>query len=200
MKKSIQLPLNCSAEYVEEFLSAEESRKLYSQLISEYDIANVKMKLLVDEKITYLDTRKIMFMDEDLYTNDKFPALIWGKTAVWSDELRKVQKKVEAFTGIQFGVCVCIYYPDGNSGVAYHSDFTAFGDTTVIPSISLGAERTFCLRAKESSEVYEMMLKNGSMLIMGENCQERYEHSLPTNSVYTKGRINLTFRQNGFKR
>ncbi|MEM6719085.1 MAG: alpha-ketoglutarate-dependent dioxygenase AlkB [Bacteroidota bacterium] len=192
MKKPIQLPVNCSALYVEDFLSKETTAQLYKQLISEYNIAKQTLKIAPDA------TEKIMFVDEKLYTNNVFPEEIWGKTAIWSEELYTIKKKVEAFTGLSFGVCVCIYYPDGNSGVTYHSDFPAFGDTTTIPSLSIGAERPFYLREKESLQVHEIRLQEGSMLIMGEHCQERYEHSLPVDPSCSEGRINLTFRQYGY--
>ena len=111
--------------------------------------------------------------------------------------MKIVKEKVETYTGHQFETCVCIYYPDGNSGVGYHSDFIAFGDTTLIPSLSLGEDRIFKLREKETLIEHEILLNNGSLIIMGEHCQERYEHSLPENSKYKNPRINLTFRKYG---
>ena len=198
MKKPIQLPVNCSATYVEEFLSKETSKTVYEQLISQYNIAAQTLKITLDTEISRSETKKIMFVDEELYTNNTFPEEVWGTTAVWSDELRKIKEKVEAFTGLIFRTCVCIYYPDGNSGVTYHSDFPAFGDTTTIPSLSIGAARMFQLREKESQQVHDILLQEGSMLIMGEHCQERYEHSLPLDATCTEGRINLTFRQYGY--
>lgn len=198
MKTPIKLPLHCTAEYVEAFVSSEKAKNLYAELISVYDIASQKIPFLSEEDTAQNNTGKIMFMDEHLYKKNAFPEFIWGKTAVWSTALIAIKKKVETYTGLSFSVCVCIFYPDGTSGVAYHSDHAAFGDTTVIPSISIGEERNFLLREKETMKVYDILLKEGSMLIMGEHCQERYEHSLPTNVQYTKGRINLTFRQYGF--
>ncbi|MEM6687361.1 MAG: alpha-ketoglutarate-dependent dioxygenase AlkB, partial [Bacteroidota bacterium] len=194
----IQLAVNCSATYVEEFLSKEITTQLYEQLVSEYTIAAQTLKIKLGDTVSIVDNKKIMFVDEELHANNIFPEDVWGKVEIWSDELRVIKEKVEAFTGLVFGVCVCIYYPDGNSGVTYHSDFPAFGDTTTIPSLSIGAERIFCLREKESLEIHEILLKEGSMLIMGENSQERYEHSLPIAPNCKEGRINLTFRQYGF--
>lgn len=199
MEKAIKLPLNCSAEYIKGFLSEEESTRLYRQLTDEYGIEELRTKITIDDKATFTDTGKIMFLDEYLYIEHKFPEDHWGKTAIWPKELMEIKKRVENFAGIDFNVCVCIYYPDGTAGVAYHSDYVAFGDTTVVPSISIGEEREFYLREKETFEVYEVILAEGSILIMGENCQERYEHSLPFNPKYKKGRINLTFRQYGFR-
>ena len=198
MEISKKLALHCTTEYVEGFVTKEKAQKLYEQLVSEYNIAAQKISFLSEENTAQSDLGKIMFMDQDLHEKNVFPEHIWGKTAVWSTALREIKKDVEAFTGKQFGVCVCIFYPDGMSGVAYHSDHAAFGDTTVIPSISLGEERHFLLREIETSKVHEIFLQEGSMLVMGEHCQERYEHSLPTDAKYKNGRINLTFRQYGF--
>ena len=111
-----------------------------------------------------------------------------------------LKKSIEKHTGIKFETCVCIFYPNGNSGVDFHSDYIAFGDTTIIPSLSIGEERIFLLREKETGKVNELKLENGSLLVMGEYCQERYEHALPLNSDYKKPRINLTFRKYGFNK
>ena len=197
--KAIKLPLNCSAEYIAGFLTEEESIRLYRQFLEEYGIEKLKTEIRVGEEVNLTDTGKIMFIDENLYQENRFPSSQWGKTAIWSPELRKIKERIEAYTKMEFNVCVCIYYPDGNAGVDYHSDYVAFGDTTVIPSISLGEERIFCLREKANFEVYEVLLASGSMIIMGENCQQRYEHSLPFDPKYKKGRINLTFRPYGFR-
>ncbi len=197
-KDTITLPLNCSVDYTNVFLSKEESTQLYTQLITDYEINNLKTAIYVEGKKTLSDYGKIMFMDENLYAENKLPENQWGKTAIWSDELKKIKERVEAFTNRIFHVCVCIYYPDGNSGVGYHSDYVAYGDTSVIASISIGEEREFYLREKKNFKVFDLVLEEGSLLVMGENCQDRYEHSLPTNPKYEKGRINLTFRKYGF--
>ncbi len=197
-KDTEKLPLNCQAEYTKGFLSKEDSNQLYGALINEHGIENLKMEIRVGEESTYSDTGKIMFIDQDLYETNKFPKAFWGETKVWPEDFKRLKEKVEKFVGRVFQICVCIYYPNGHSGVDFHSDYVAFGDTSFIPSISLGEEREFHLRAKEGQEVYKTVLEEGSLLLMGENCQERYEHSLPINPKYQNGRINLTFRPYGF--
>jgi alkylated DNA repair dioxygenase AlkB len=139
-----------------------------------------------------------MFIDPQLHEENKFPEAVWGKTAHWPASLLQVRARLEAKFNRKFQVCVCIYYPNGQSGVDFHSDYIAFGDTNLIPSLSLGEERSFLLREKSSQEVYEILLEEGSLLLMGDRCQEDYEHSLPTDSRYRNGRINLTFRPYGF--
>jgi len=65
--------------------------------------------------------------------------------------------------------------------------------------LSLGEERDFFLREKETLAETKIILENGSLIMMGENCQELYEHSLPTNNINKRPRINLTFRKYGFE-
>jgi len=159
----MKLPLNCDAEYQSGFLSPEESANLYRQIFQDYSIDQLKLEIPLEEGITYSDYGKLMFLDRDLYEGGKFPEAVWGKTAIWTDQLMIIKERVEAFAKTTFQTCVCIYYPDGNSGVDFHSDYIAFGDTTIIPSISVGEERTFCLREKSSQEVFSINLENGSI-------------------------------------
>lgn len=194
----MKLPLNCTVEYHRKFLSNEESQQLYDQLISDYELKTLKLEVISAGKKNLFDYGKIMFVNRELYETNKFPEEIWGKIMVWPTSLIRIKQRLEELVNKVFSVCVCIYYPDGNTGVDYHSDYAAFGDTSVIPSISIGEEREFLLREKENLEVFEITLEDGSLLIMGEHCQQRYEHCLPVNPKFKRGRINLTFRQYGF--
>ena len=57
----------------------------------------------------------------------------------------------------------------------------------------------FCFKSNETDEVYSLELANGSLLIMKDYAQDRYQHSLPQNSKYKNPRINITFREPSFK-
>ncbi len=57
----------------------------------------------------------------------------------------------------------------------------------------------FCFKENGAEEVYSLDLASGSLLLMGEHCQSRYEHGLPKNPNYENGRINITFRDPSFK-
>lgn len=193
----MKLPLKCEADYFQNFLTKPESEELYNHLIADFNLKEENSFQLQNGDHIKLNYGKIMFLDEDIYQKNLLPPAVWGNTAVWSEKMTTLKRKVELHTSRKFEVCVCIFYPDGNSGVDFHSDLIAFGDTSYIPSISLGEEREFVLREKENFQEYEINLANGSLIIMGENCQELYEHSLPTNPKYKNGRINLTFRKFG---
>ena len=195
----MKLELNSSVEYVRSFLSKTECDALYDHLTTHSELTTMLVIETATGETFQNNYGKMMFIDKKLNDENKFPESIWGPTKIWSEEMKMVKDRVESYTGHQFKTCVCIYYPDGNSGVAYHSDLVAFGDTTLIPSLSLGDERIFKLREKETLLEHEILLNNGSLIIMGEHCQDRYEHSLPENSKYKDPRINLTFRKYGFQ-
>ncbi len=194
----MKLPLHCNVTYQKKFLSGAESQELLDHLMNFKELtAPFEITTLSGE--AYRHTYgKMMFIDKDLFEEKKFPEAVWGANRIWSKEMAMVKERVETLTGHTFATCVCIYYPDGNSGVEYHSDFASFGDTSIIPSVSLGEERKFYLREKRTLEEHKFFLENGSLIIMGENCQELYEHSLPVDAAYKRPRINLTFRKYGF--
>ncbi len=191
------LPLKCEASYDPDFLGKSESKLIFNHLLQEFDLSNRTINLANGHTFE-LDCGKLMFMDEDIFLENKLPSEIWGNTAIWSDKMRRVKEKVESLTGHKFQSCVVIYYPNGNSGVDFHSDLIAFGDTDFIPSVSLGEEREFILREKNDGKEFSLKLSDGSLIIMGNKCQELYDHSLPINPKYKNERINLTFRKVGF--
>ncbi|WP_147676913.1 alpha-ketoglutarate-dependent dioxygenase AlkB [Algibacter pacificus] len=193
----MKLPLNCEVEYFSDFLEQDCANTLFAELIDIVEKTDFSPKTA--DGITHdVNFGKMMFLDENLLVTNRFPEEHWGPTRAWTESLKKLQNKIEKFTKQKFEVCVLICYPDGNSGVDFHSDFSAFGDTSIISSISLGEEREFKFREKESKQELSQTLKNGSLIIMGEHCQEQYEHSLPINPKYKGSRINLTFRKYGF--
>jgi len=193
----MKLPINCEVDYFRGFLDLEDAKGLYlelSELVKELNYIPQTESGISFE----VNFKKIMFLDQDLIGENKFPEEQWGPTRVWTSKLKRLKVKIESFTKQQFQVCVLIFYPDGSAGVDYHSDFMAFGDTTIIPSISLGEERVFKFRNKENGNELSTLLEDGSLIIMGKHCQNRYEHSLPIDFKYKNPRINLTFRKYGF--
>jgi len=193
----MKLQLNCEVEYFKDFLELNRANELFIELISLVKKLDYRPET-EDGEIYNVNFGKIMFVDQGLLDENRFPEQHWGQTKPWTDKLETVKKLIENHTNQKFQVCVLIYYPDGNSGVDFHSDYVAFGDTSIIPSISLGEEREFIFREKESGNKFVTALENGSLITMGKYCQERYEHSLPINPDYKNQRINLTFRKYGY--
>lgn len=194
----MELPLNCNVQYYDAFLSKEIAQKAFEYLMNDPALTqNFSIKTPTGE-IFEEQFGKIMFVSQSLFNEKVFSEIQWGKIKVWPKELLSIKNKVESLTGNRFETCVCIYYPNGNSGVDFHSDYVAFGDTSIIPSLSLGAERNFIFRENQSQKDYSITLAHGSLLIMGKHSQERYEHCLPLDPTCIKGRINITFRKYGF--
>ena len=184
--------------YEKDFMSTEEANELFEHLMGYSELIRM---MEIDTKIGdsfRFNFGKMMFLDQEHIEGNIFPESIWGRNTVWSGKMLNLRKRVENYTNSEFRTCVCIFYPDGNSGVDYHSDNPAFGDTSIIPAISLGEERQFGLREIKTMKENHIVLKHGSLLIMKNGCQENFEHSLPLNTKYKNPRISLTFRKFGF--
>ena len=192
------IKINDVASYHECFLKAEEANELFEHLM-EYSELTAMMEFETAAGDTFkFDFGKMMFLDKELIEENEFPESIWWKNRVWSEKMLSLKKRIESETGTEFRTCVCIFYPDGNSGIAYHSDKTAFGDTSIIPAMSLGEERLFSLRENDTMKETILELKHGSLLIMENGCQDHFEHSLLVNPNYKNPRISLTFRKFGY--
>lgn len=191
----LKLPLNCQAHYIEAFISKADSDATFDWIINHCPLNDCEDIPMADGSSYQLDTGKYMFVDMAL-TDPQVFSIHHGRRMFWPPAIMDLKQKVELFTGISFSVCVCILYRDGTESIGFHYDAPAFGSTSVLPSISLGSPREFVFRDKQNhSDQFNLLLGNGSMVLMGEGCQENYEHSLPEMRNHPYPRVNLTFRQ-----
>ena len=195
----MNLPLNCSVDYIEDFLTQEEAQQLYYLLLDKYRIDRARIIMEVGDQIIETDSFKIVFSTEELIQKKHHIPSLDGKVFPWEGAMESLKKKVEQLVNHQFELAMCLYYPDGNYFAPYHADQETSGTSTILPSISLGEVRPFCFKKNKSEEVYSLSLANGSILIMKDYCQSRYTHSLPKDPSYKKGRINITFREADFR-
>lgn len=87
-------------------------------------------------------------------------------------------------------------YHDGNEGIGWHSDDEkSIGDNSSIASVSIGAERKFSFKHKQSKKIILILLEHVSLLLMKDATQKNWLHSLPKSSKIAQPRINLTFRR-----
>jgi alkylated DNA repair dioxygenase AlkB len=114
----------------------------------------------------------------------------------WTPALREIKEKVEEKSGETYNSCLLNLYHEGNEGMGWHSDDE---DTLVrdaaIASVSLGAARRFDFRHKKNGEKVQVMLENGSLLLMQGETQRFWQHSLPKSKRITEPRVSLTFRK-----
>lgn len=113
----------------------------------------------------------------------------------WTPELADLRDRLEATTGASYNSVLCNLYRDGRDAVGWHSDDEPeLGPRPVIASISLGATRTFKLRHQATRDVVDFELGHGDVLVMREESQSDWRHSVPRRARVTEPRINLTFR------
>ncbi len=120
------------------------------------------------------------------------------KALAWYPPVLALKQQIESVTGRQFNSVLLNYYRNGQDSVAWHADDEPeLGPEPVIASLSLGAERPFRLRPKASErpERQRLLLRHGSLLLMGEGIQNNWLHELPKVKGLEKPRLNVTFRQ-----
>jgi alkylated DNA repair dioxygenase AlkB len=161
-----------------------------------------------------LNRQTCVFADRKIIEDRKNLPKIWGDDVTvveWTKELLQVKKKVEErvkeLTGIdwEYNIALGNRYTKKGDFIAFHSDNEEIGSTQSIASLSFGIPRTFTFMRKDKGEKKSIILENGSLLFMGENCQENYLHGMKKESLvnladeetlekYGDVRINITFR------
>ena len=118
------------------------------------------------------------------------------KTAhIFTKELLELKELVEKESGETYNSCLLNLYHSGDEGMAYHSDGEKMlKKNGAIASLSLGAERKFSFKHKENKQRVDIILENGSLLVMKEGTQTNWLHRLPPTKKVNSPRINLTFR------
>lgn len=119
------------------------------------------------------------------------------KPLPWNPLVNEIRQRVEALSAIEFNSVLINQYRNGQDSVAWHADDEPeLGPNPIIASVSFGAERVFQLKNKPANESakFQLLLRNGSMLVMGSSLQENCLHQLPKVKGLNAPRINLTFR------
>lgn len=115
----------------------------------------------------------------------------------WHPAIRALLPRLEAACGAPFNSVLINRYRDGGDYMGWHSDDEPeLGESPVIASLSLGAERRFLLRMKDDHAAkHEWRLAHGDLLVMRGDCQRVAQHALPKAATVRNERINLTFRR-----
>ena len=115
----------------------------------------------------------------------------------WTPEIEVIRDKIHARYGGDYNSVLLNRYANERDSVSWHSDDEPEMDSKhPIASLSLGASRTFLIRAianKKAVQTY--MLTSGSLLLMPPGFQQRYQHCVPKSKAPCGPRINLTFRR-----
>ena len=105
---------------------------------------------------------------------------------------------VQTHSGRPYNGLLVNWYQDGSHSIGWHSD----KENELVPgsciySFSFGQERDFHIRKRDTQgDVIKLKLCNNSLLIMGENMQSHYQHSVPKRALSScpGRRINVTMR------
>ena len=115
----------------------------------------------------------------------------------WTPLLNTIKQHVESVSGTSFNSVLLNYYRNGNDSIAWHSDDEQeLGPDPIIASLSLGATRRFELKHRAQKLPKSICeLTNGSLIVMGNGVQLKWQHQVPKQPGITDGRVNLTFRK-----
>jgi alkylated DNA repair dioxygenase AlkB len=114
----------------------------------------------------------------------------------WLPLLAELKTQIEQQSRHSFNSVLCNLYRNGQDSMGWHADKESeLGNNPYIASLSLGAARLFKFRHLKTKDTIDVVLANGSLLLMGGELQYHWRHSLPKTAKVNLPRINLTFRK-----
>jgi alkylated DNA repair dioxygenase AlkB len=184
------LPFDGITNYHGIILSKNKCSFYYQKLMESIQFKNDEAIIFGKKIIT---KRKVAWYGESEYSYSYSQVT---KTAnVFTKELLELKEIVEKESGETYNSCLLNLYHSGDEGMAYHSDGEKMlKKNGAIGSLSLGAERKFSFKHKENKQRIDIVLENGSLLVMKKGTQTNWLHRLPPTKKVKTPRINLTFR------
>jgi alkylated DNA repair dioxygenase AlkB len=184
------LPKDGIVNYYGKLLTGKAATTYFDLLMSTIEWKN-------DQSIIYgkviITKRKVAWYGD---TNFEYTYSNTTKQALpWTSELLALKALVEEKIGEKFNSCLLNLYHNGDEGMTWHSDAEKnLKKNGAIASLSLGAERKFAFKHKDTKETISLILEHGSLLVMKDKTQTNWLHRLPPTTRIDKPRINLTFR------
>ena len=184
------LPKDGAVYYYGLVLSKAKADNFYNNLLNSISWRNDEAIIFGKRIVT---KRKVAWYAEKpfeySYSNTTKQALLFTK------ELLELKALVEKETKETYNSCLLNLYHDGSEGMAWHSDGEKdLKENGAIASLTLGAERKFGFKHKQTKETVYEILQHGSLLVMKNETQKHWLHRLPPTKKVTRPRINLTFR------
>lgn len=182
---------NC-IDLFEKFYNTETSDKLYNELLK----LNLTSELRVRETgETVTIPRKIGYYSDNGEDYPYANLILTGQT--WSDVLLKIKFDLEKRLSVKFNSVLVNLYRDGNDTIDWHSDSEKqLGENPTIASVNFGASRIFKFKEKKKGEKlkYDFLLEHGTVIVMKNDCQTRFLHSIRRDHTVKTPRFNLTYR------
>ncbi|MEP5612530.1 MAG: alpha-ketoglutarate-dependent dioxygenase AlkB [Cyclobacteriaceae bacterium] len=184
------LPSEGVVHYYNKVLSAEKANHFFDQLLSTIEWRQDEAVIFGKHIFT---KRKVAWYGDKPF--DYTYSNTTKKALPWTSELKALKKLAEEKTNETYNSCLMNLYHSGEEGMAWHSDGEKdLKRNGAIASISLGAERRFGFKHKQTGEKVMMLLEHGSLMVMKGETQSHWLHRLPPTKKVNEARINLTFR------
>lgn len=185
------LPCDGVADYYGQIMSSADALNYFNRLMDTVDWQHDEVFIFGKHYITR--RKAAWFADAGIsyaYSGTVKNAL------TWTPALLELRELVSERSGEPYNSCLLNLYHDGLEGMGWHSD----NEATLVPnaaiaSLSLGAERKFSFRHRQTRDTRSVILENGSLLVMKGSVQQHWQHSLPKSRRVQQARINLTFRK-----
>ncbi|MEE1885528.1 alpha-ketoglutarate-dependent dioxygenase AlkB family protein [Pedobacter flavus] len=184
------LPYDGTVLYYGRIMAKKIADYYFNQLLANIEWKNDEAKMFGKH---YITKRKVAWygLEPFEYTYSK----ITKSALPYTQELIEISELIYRLTNTTYNACLLNLYHNGSESMAWHSDAEKMlKKNGAIASISLGAERKFSFKHKETKEVKSILLEHGSLLIMQDETQSHWLHRLPPTTKIETERINLTFR------
>jgi alkylated DNA repair dioxygenase AlkB len=185
------LPKDGEVYYLPDFFSKLESEKLFTVLLNEIEWQQDEV-MMFGKRIV---TQRRMAWYGDQGKPYRYSGILRAPKP-WTGTLQEIQHFINTTFQTSLNACLLNLYRNGEEGMGWHSDDEPeLGKEPIIASLSLGAERAFDFKHKDSDYKQRIYLQNGSLLLMKGATQKHWKHALPKSKKVLAPRINLTFRE-----
>lgn len=145
------------------------------------------------DRIVIPKRKTFMFGSDYTYSGQNKKGVPFSSQMIYIKNNLEIQLNL---TENYFNGCLLNLYEDGEASISAHKDNEKdMDENAIIISLSLGATRSFVFKNTVSSEKIKLSVCNGDILIMNNNCQKDWEHSIPKELKIKEPRISLTFRK-----
>lgn len=184
------LPFDGEAQYVGRILSTADIARYMTRLEEAIPWKHDQVTMFGK---THITQRKVAWYGDEAY---RYTYSQHSRKALpWSPLLVELKALVEQHSQETFNCCLLNYYHHGTEGMGWHSDDEKeLLPNGTIASLSLGTTRKFAFKHKKTKKKVDLMLENGSLLLMKGETQRHWLHALPKTKTVHRARINLTFR------
>jgi alkylated DNA repair dioxygenase AlkB len=186
------LPQNGEVYYIKNFFSNEESDFLFNTLLKNIDWKHEAIKIFGKQ---ILQPRLTAYYGE--HNKAYSYSGITMAPIPMNDNILFIKHRLELLTQTHFNAVLLNLYRNGDDSMGWHADNEKeLGKNPMIASVSFGETRIIKYKHIFHKHLRaEIELKHGSLLLMKDETQHFWHHSIAKSKKNLQSRINLTFRR-----